>query len=82
MKTLDLLNIMTQVFIKVKIYIKTEKNFFYEDYGYPLYKTLKLCEHYSRSTDRQINYIYNSEIKYISFKTGVLTIVLKELQGD
>lgn len=82
MKTLDLLNIMTQVFIKVRIYIENEKKFFYEDFGYPLYKTLKLREHYSSSTDRKINYIYNSEIKYIIFKTGVLTIVLKELQGD
>lgn len=82
MKTFDLLNIMTQVFIKVRIYIENEKNFFYEDYGYPLYKMLKLCEHYSNSTDRKINYIYNSEIRYISFKTGVLTIVLKKLQGE
>lgn len=28
MKTLDLLNIMTQVFIKVRIYIENEKKFF------------------------------------------------------
>lgn len=79
MKTLDLLNIMTQVFIKVRIYIENEKRFFYEDYGYSLYEKLKFRENYGRVNDRNIDYIYNSEIKYITFKTGVLTIVLKEL---
>lgn len=79
MKTLDILKIMTQVFIKVIIYKKNEKNFFYEDYGYPLYEKLKFRERYGSVNDREIDYIYNSEIKYITFKTGVLTIVLKEL---
>lgn len=79
MKTLDLLNIMTQVFIKVRIYIENEKNFLYEDYGYPLWKCLKYSTDWTLEHDRKINYIYNSEIKYISFKTGKLTIVLKEL---
>ena len=79
MKTLDILKIMTQVFIKVIIYKKNEKKFFYEDYGYPLYEKLKFRERYGSVNDREIDHIYNSEIKYITFKTGVLTIVLKEL---
>ena len=82
MKTLDLLNKMTQVFIMVSIFIENEKNFLYKDYGCSLYKMLKFREHYGDSTDRKINYIYKSEIKYISFGMGKLTIVLKELQGD
>lgn len=82
MKTLELLKIITQVFIKVRIYIENEKKFFYEDHGYPLYEKLKFRETYGSVNDRIIDYIYNSEIKYISFKTGILTIVLKELQGD
>lgn len=82
MKTLDLLNIMTQTFIKVRIYIENGKNFFYEDYGYPLYQKLKFRETYGSVNDRIIDYIYNSEIKYISFITDKLTIVIKKLQGD
>jgi hypothetical protein len=54
MKTLDLLNIMTQVFIKVRIYIENEKNFLYEDYGYPLWKCLKYSTDWTLEHDRKI----------------------------
>lgn len=82
MKTLDLLNIMTQPFMKIKVFIENEENFLYENYDYPLYKALKYCTDYVRLNHRELNYLYYSEIKYIKFKNNKLIIVLEELKGD
>lgn len=79
MKTLDLLNISTQVFMKVKIFIENEKYFLYEDYGYPLWKMLKYSTDWTLEHDSKINYIYNAEIKSINFGRNKLTIILKDL---
>lgn len=81
MKTLDLLNIMTQPFIKIKVFIENEENLLYENYQYPLYKALKYCTDYVRLNHREINYLYYSEIKYINFKNNKLIIILKKLEG-
>lgn len=41
MKTLELLNIMSQPFTMIEIYIKNEEKFLYKENMYPLWKFLK-----------------------------------------
>lgn len=82
MRTLDLLNIMTQPFIKVKVFIEDTENLLCENYGYPLYKKLKCCTDYACLDNRELNYLYYSEIKCIRFDKNKLMIVLEKFKGE
>ena len=82
MKTLELLNIMSQPYTMIEIYIENEENILYRDYMYPLWNFLKCCTKYILSTDTKANDIFSNEIKYIRFKNNKLIIVLGEFKED